>query len=418
MSDYEQVTSVPDDLTWAEAAAIADEYGPSFFLFDESRFRGNFLALRDAFLSTYPRVAIGYSYKTNYTPHLCRIVHQLGGYAEVVSEMEYALAKRLEIPGDRIVFNGPVKAPAAFADAARSGAILNLDSARDLELLEETAATADGGDIRAVIRCNFELSPGEISRFGVDVGSPEFRQMIHRIGALDGVRLAGLHCHFPDRDLDSFGRRAEQMARLVKDVFTEAPPEILNIGGGYFSTMPESLRDKFAVPPASFTDYAELVGPILISAFADGPQPPTLFLEPGTAIVADCFHFVTRVVSTKSIRGKHFATVAGSMFDISPMARTRALPVRALHQNPEVSALSSWDVAGYTCIEKDILSEGVMAALRNGDFLCYGNVGSYSVVMRPPFILPANPILMRVGGEVRVLRDRQSMEDVFHNFRF
>ena len=33
-------------------------------------------------------------YKTNYTPHLCKIVNE-GKYAEIASEMEYAAAKKI-----------------------------------------------------------------------------------------------------------------------------------------------------------------------------------------------------------------------------------------------------------------------------------------------------------------------------------
>ena len=108
-----------------------------------------------------------------------------------------------------------------------------------------------------------------------------------------------------------------------------------------------------------FSDYAKLIGKILSKNFSKEKKWPTLFLEPGTALVADCQSFVTRVNSIKLIRGVGFATVAGSMFDISPNARTTNLPVTAI-LNPKLKRAkyhSLYNVVGYTCIESDYLTK-------------------------------------------------------------
>jgi diaminopimelate decarboxylase len=406
-------------LDFDDLEQLSKEHGESFFVLDGTRFASNFDALHGAFSRHYPRVTIGYSYKTNYTPQLCRLVHARGGHAEVVSEMELDLAMRLGVPGERIIFNGPVKSRDAIERAALSGATINIDSHRDLGLLLAVARANPAHRVAVVLRCNFDLGGSHaISRFGMDTDGEEFAGATNSIAATPSLDFKGLHCHFPDRDLESFGRRAEAMVALVQRVFPTKPPEVLNIGGGYFSHMPESLRARFDVPPASFNDYGKLVGGILSAAFA-GQKAPTLFLEPGTAIVADTQSFYTRVVSIKTVRGKSFVTVAGSSFDISPTARSRSLPVtpvvRDLRGDPR-----SHDVVGYTCIEKDLLSEELYAALRPGDFLRYDNVGSYSIVMRPPFISPSNPILFHDGSgrSLELIKRRQTMDDVFSNFVF
>ena len=76
---------------------LRKEYGDAFYLLDSKQFRSNYTELKNAFSSIYSNFNIAYSYKTNYTPRLCKIVNELGGYAEVVSEMEAALAMRKEI---------------------------------------------------------------------------------------------------------------------------------------------------------------------------------------------------------------------------------------------------------------------------------------------------------------------------------
>lgn len=407
-------------LDHAALSELTKIHGASFFVLDAVRFRANFRSLLGAFEAYYPNVRIGYSYKTNYTPHLCRIAHAEGGYAEVVSEMEYAAAKRIGVPLDRIIYNGPYKADWSFIEAARGGTIINLDSTREIPLLRAAAEGAPDADIRVVLRTNFDIGTS-VSRFGFDPDGPDFAAILNAIRALPNVRLLGLHCHFPDRDLESFRSRARGLVALMRLVFADGPPELLNIGGGYFSNMPESLRATRPESPATFADYGEAVGRILSEAMAGEARWPTLFLEPGTAIVADCQTFHTQVISTKTVRGVGFATVAGSIFDISPNARSCGLPVTAVLDpaGDRDGAHPSPAVVGYTCIEGDCLTGEIDAPLVAGDFLTYGNVGSYSVVMRPPFILPSNPVLLheQAGQTLRLIKHRQSNEDVFALFQ-
>jgi diaminopimelate decarboxylase len=204
--------------------SLAAQHGPSFFLLDAEHLRANYATLLSAFTAHYPKVQIGYSYKTNYTPQICRILHDVGAWAEVVSEMEYAAARRLDTPGKRIIFNGPYKAEWAFREAALEGATLNLDSRRDLDLLKAVALSAPNNvSIRVVLRTNFAIDEN-VSRFGFDVEGPELASALGTIHALPNVYLAGLHCHFPNRDLDSFRRRAEGLVGLCNRFFPNQPP--------------------------------------------------------------------------------------------------------------------------------------------------------------------------------------------------
>ncbi|MCP9943540.1 hypothetical protein KBY70_14265 [Cyanobium sp. ATX 6E8] len=409
-----------DYLDYSSYSKLAADHGPSFFVFDPRKLLDNYDNLCNAFLANYPKVQIGYSYKTNYTPQICMALQDKGAWAEVVSEMEYSAARRLGTPIDRIIFNGPYKADWAFNDAALGGAIINLDSKRDLDLLHTASSNALGSiDIKVVLRTNFPIDDST-SRFGFDVESDEFLEIVDFIQNLPNVHLSGLHCHFPNRSLTSFRCRAENLVALCSRIFPDKPPDILNIGGGFFSNLPESISSSMSELPASFTDYGALIGKIFYQAFLKYSFFPTLFLEPGTALVADVMHFYTKIVSTKSIRGRYFATVAGSIYDVSPNAKIRNLPVTPI-LDPDISRGSALDysVTGFTCIEGDILTDSLKSPLEVGDALVYGNVGSYSVVMRPPFILPSNPVLMKRldGSGYDLIKARQTNEDVFNLYQ-
>ena len=79
------------------------------YVFQEAAFVENYRRFEACFQRLYPNYRVSYSFKTNYTPYICNLVRTLGGYAEVVSMMEYTLAKKLGYTDDKIIFNGPSK---------------------------------------------------------------------------------------------------------------------------------------------------------------------------------------------------------------------------------------------------------------------------------------------------------------------
>ena len=73
---------------------IKKEYGFPAYIFDSDRFCENYRLLTEGMSAAYVPYRAAYSYKTNYTPRIVSLVRSLGGMAEVVSGMEYALARR------------------------------------------------------------------------------------------------------------------------------------------------------------------------------------------------------------------------------------------------------------------------------------------------------------------------------------
>ena len=227
------MSSFIPSLSYQQILSLSNSYGDPFYLLDINRFSSNFCALRESFLRYYPKVQIAYSYKTNYSPQICLEVERLGGFAEVVSEMEYFLACRLGISPKRIVFNGPYKSDSAFNHAALSGAILNLDNTLDLTRILALSDAYPDSSFNVAIRVNFTLK-GEVSRFGFDVQNPDDIQLLSRLRQFSNINLVGLHCHFPDRDLESFRIRAQKLINLIPRFFDSGSiPQYLNIGGGF-----------------------------------------------------------------------------------------------------------------------------------------------------------------------------------------
>jgi diaminopimelate decarboxylase len=87
------------------STVIANE--KAAFIIDQQQFEDNLHLMQTSFLSYYPKVTIGYSYKTNYIPVICKAAHENGCWAEVVSEMEVDMALYPLVDKSNIIYNGP-----------------------------------------------------------------------------------------------------------------------------------------------------------------------------------------------------------------------------------------------------------------------------------------------------------------------
>jgi len=134
---------------------LVAEYGSPLFIFSERTIREKYREAKRVFSSRYPDVRFGWSYKTNYLDAICAIFHQEGALAEVVSEFEYAKARRLGVAGPDIFYNGPYKPDESLALAAKEGASIHIDNFNELEALGRLAE-AQKIKARAALRLNLD----------------------------------------------------------------------------------------------------------------------------------------------------------------------------------------------------------------------------------------------------------------------
>jgi len=409
------------ELSWKTLRDLERSHGAAFFLLDLDAFRANYNEFLGAFRAIYPRSRLAYSYKTNYIPRLCREVDRLGGYAEVVSAMEYDLALRVGVEPTRIVFNGPYKREDDLERALLAGSIVNLDADYEVTLLEVIARRHPQTWLTVGLCCNFALEDIRPSRFGFDVEDEGLDPVLARLRAVDNCLVAGLHCHFStgQRSVRSYAERTRRLLDLAARCFRDHAPRFINVGGGYFSKMSPALRRQFACPVPSYGEYAAAVASEVAAAFpgADGPE---LILEPGAAITSDVMRFVAKVIARKRVRGRDIALVAGSIHNVKPTLHDKQLPLRVVGAPGErtEAAAQPVDLVGYTCMEHDCLYRDCQEAVRPGDFVVFEAVGAYTVVMKPPFIQPAAAIIAHEGSTFAVARRAERWDDVFATYSF
>lgn len=397
---------------------ISRSHGDAFYLLDTEQFELNFHELLKAFRKFYPETYIAYSYKTNYTPRLCRMVDDMGGYAEVVSDMELEIARRIGVPYSKVHFNGPVKNFEAVREVILGGGIVNLDDYVEVPAITELAAQHPDMTINVGLRCNFQINDGTLSRFGFDVEKKEFSELVAHLNGIGNIRIAGLHCHFASRRGETWKPRAEGICRLADELCPELPDHV-DLGGGLFGKMKNSLKAQFGMHIPTYKEYAQEAAATIAQHFNGCEHQPQLFIEPGSALVGDAMRFAARVKSIKDIRGKKIATLMGSIYNINPTLNKKNPPLTVMHDETlPTSEYADLDFAGFTCIESDYLYRGYNGPLSLGDFVVFENVGSYSVVLKPPFILPNFPILELREGRIDVIKRQETFDDLFHTYTF
>lgn len=413
------------DQIMLDKAAINElekNFGSSFFLLNLNKLRQNYNKMEHAFKSRYQNLIIGYSYKTNYLPYLCKELSQLGAYAEVVSRLEYDLALKIGVDPERIIFNGPLKTEEDIETALDHGSILNIDSLYEIDYLTNYCLKNKHKTVKAGLRVNFDISDTkgnsvlqegyDVSRFGICVSNGNFQFAVNQLKKVENLNIVGLHGHFStkERKVENYRIITQGLCTLIHQYFLDSI-EYIDIGGGFYGELPAS----FNVQTPSFDDYAEAVCMVMNTEFGNQAKKPYLIIEPGISIVANVFQFIAKVIETKKIQDKHFVLIDGSVHNIKPTMHKRNLPMKIVKQDTEHRHFTSYNIVGYTCMEKDYLAHDIEGDLPiSGDFIIFENVGAYTIVFNPPFIKERPSIVAFGDNEFFVVRKKESLKEFFN----
>lgn len=398
---------------------IANEYGTPCYLAFPSRFRYNLSDFRTAFETYYPKFILGYSFKTNYTPFLLKIVKELGGYAEVVSDMEYELALQMEFPGDHIILNGPIKSKNLLRRAILNKSIVQLDSEYEVEFVLSINKELSQ-DLQVGLRINMEINTDAFhsaiqaglkeSRFGFTL--QDAKKAILKLKE-NNIKIISLHGHTSttNRVVENYQIISQRLLEVCKHNSLD-DVRYLDIGGGFWGAPPLELD---AIGKPSYADYAKGVCDIMLSDKWFVTHNPYIVIEPGTSVVANVFEVLTQVYQHKIIRGHHFVFVDATVSQVRPIRGVTNYPFKIISQNSLQSEIIA-DIVGATCMEVDIISNQVkLNHYRYGDLIVYKAAGAYRINMTPNFILYKSPIVVFERGDFYLYSKRQNISHFLGN---
>lgn len=398
---------------------LIQKQGTPFYIFDEKGFIENYNKLESTFRSVYPNYRICYSYKTNYTPFICNLVKNLGGLAEVVSDMEYELAIRLGYNNEQIVYNGPSKGERMF-EHMLNGGIINIDSYDEAKRIVSFCNLHLEKKFKCGIRINMDLGADFISRFGLEPNSESLTKTVKLIRSQSNMSIVGVHCHISrSRGYDAWAKRAEIMLKMADEII-EGIPEYISLGSGMFAEMSDYLRNQFG--PSNIPTYEDYCRACIepIAKHYDGVEnKPMLFTEPGTTVVARYLSFVSKVLSIKNIRGRWIANMDGDYHNLGEICTMKKLPTYVIPSDREKVSYEDIDIMGFTCLEQDVMVPSWSGELSEDDCIVFENVGGYSIVSKPQFIKPQSAMYVKTSdGQIKQIMRAETFDDVFGKFNF
>ncbi len=394
---------------------IIRQHETPFYVFDEIAFIENMQNLFNALSSIYPKYKIAYSYKTNYTPYICKLAKLSGAYAEVVSDMELALAMKLGYPNDHIIYNGPQKGEMLEQHICNNG-LVNIDNLSEAIRVSSIAKSHSDKNFEVGLRINMHLDDAFISRFGLEMDSQDMSDALSVLRNTPNISIVGLHCHISrHRGLDAWNKRSLIMIEAARKCI-DGIPKYISLGSGMFADMPEELKIQFGSNVPSYTEYAEATMRPFIQEY--GSYGPIIFTEPGTTVVGRYIDFVTTVKNIKTVRGRRMAILNGSFENLGEICGLKKLPVVNLSNN-DMTENEKIDLVGYTCLEQDLMVGDYPRPINVGDNLAFLNVGAYSIVSKPQFIHPNCPMYaIDKNGATKEIMRAETFDDVFSKFIF
>jgi len=395
---------------------LVGEYGSPVFVFSETGIRQRYRDIYKAFSTRYPNVTFGWSYKTNYLPAVCAILHQEGAIAEVVSEMEYDKARKLGMPGPAIIFNGPHKTVTALEKAVSEGAMVNIDHLDELYDLEKVADKI-GRPVKVGLRLNMDtgIYP-QWSRFGLNLESGQAMDAVRRMAHTGKLILNGLHCHIGTYILspEAYAVEVQKMvsfAYKVEDRFG-FKIEYLDIGGGFPSK--SRLKETYhspdlTVPPVD--EYAQKITEALYKNLRPGDFP-RLFIESGRAIIDETGYLITSIFASKRLPDgrKAYLADAGINLLYTSFWYKYNLEIDRVAQGMSEPSV----IYGPMCMNIDVVQEEtLLPPLENGTRLILSPVGAYNVTQWMQFIeYRPNVLLIDENGGVDIIREAEDLSDI------
>ncbi len=409
---------------------LLKEYGSPLFLLSEKILREKYREFKKAFTEEGIETIIGYSYKTNYLPAVCSILQEEGAYAEVVADMEYKLARSLNIPGSKIIFNGCYKTKPELSKAVSEGALINIDNFEELELLDEVAGEL-GKKARAGIRINFKMGSAPWTKFGFSYESKEAELALRKISKKKNIDFQAIHNHSGTFNVDP--KIYSKSTRIILELAEYAKKlglntKIIDIGGGFPSS--NKLKPQYDIPGGSkyneetLKHFAnEIMYYLKKKKHLFNNEKPILMLEPGRAVVDECMQLISKVVSKKKdASGKYNIVIDAGVnvlptaywYDFEPKIANKSNGIKKNGSNGK-NYNGSVKIYGPLCMQIDSINESVpLPSVNAGDTIVFSNVGAYNLTQSMQFIQTRPAVILLGPNGPEVIRRKESWRDIFN----
>jgi diaminopimelate decarboxylase len=411
------VTS-PAALTRARAAEVRERFGTPCYVYDRA---GLEAAARRALAFPAPfGFTLRYAMKANPSAGVLAVFRELGLHVDASSDHEVERARRAGFLPERIQLTSQMPSRRLAEHLAR-GVRFNACS---LHQLAEFGRIAPGREVS--VRMNPGLGSGATNR--TNTGGPaasfgvwhEYLGEVKTLAERYDVRITGLHSHIGSGTDPEVWKRA---TRMTLDLAAKLPEvRVVNLGGGFkVGRMPGE-------PSVDLADVGAHVRAELLAFRDRDGRALDLEIEPGTYLVANAGCVVATCVDVVDTGrdGYLFAKLDAGMPEVTrPSLYGAQHPIDVLAEGREEADVV---FVGPCCESGDILTPApgdpeALAPRRTprpeiGDLVVVGGAGAYCAAMSTINYnsYPQAPeVMLEPDGALRLLRRRQTLEQVWEN---
>ncbi len=408
-----------------DTTKLVEQYQTPLWVIDETGFRENCRAFRNAFEVCGDNLVL-YASKALCNTALCKIVAEEGLGLDVVSGGELYTAMNAGFPLEKVYFHGNNKSPQELEMAVASGVgRMVVDNFQELETLNDICTErAVRQDILLRITPGVEahthefIKTGQIdSKFGFTLPGGQAMEAVQAALKCEALRLVGLHCHIGSQifEMESFEHAVDLMMQFMAEVkqLTAHEFDELDIGGGF------GIYYFPGDEPGKPCDWAQTVNAAVQARAAQyGLKRPRIITEPGRAIVGPAGITLYTIGSSKEVPGiRKYVAVDGGMTDNPRPALydSKYLAVIANKANLEATELVS--IAGKCCESGDMLIwDARLAPVESGDILAVFATGAYNYAMSSNYNRLPRPamVLVKDGKSYPILK-RETYQDIVRN---
>jgi diaminopimelate decarboxylase len=401
----------------AEDVAIPDivaSVGAPFYVYSTATLTRHFQLFDDALAGMDHLVC--YAMKAASNQAILQTLAKLGAGMDVVSGGEYARARAVGVPGERIVFSGVGKTRDEMRLALTGGIRqFNVESEPEMAVL---SAVANELGVKAPItirvnpdvdaKTHAKIATGKSeNKFGIPISRA--REVYAQAAALPGIDVIGIDVHIGSQltQLEPFELAYQKVAELTETLRADGHNiRRLDLGGGLGIPY---MRSNEA-PPLP-TDYGAMVKRVL------GHLNCEIEIEPGRLIAGNAGILVSQVIYVKEGEDRKFLILDAAMNDlIRPAMYDAHHDIDPVIEPQAGAERAKYDVVGPVCESGDTFATGrEMAQMNAGDLVAFRSAGAYGAVMSSEYnTRPLIPEVMVNGLEFAVIRSRPSFDEIIN----
>jgi diaminopimelate decarboxylase len=397
------------------ALDLARRFGTPLYVYDAALIRRQVERVKRAF-ARLPFQPF-YAMKANSNLAILRLVQQSGFGADAVSPGEIFLARNAGFAAEEIWFTCSNVSDDDLRAIGDARIVINLNSMSEVDRilalgLPNPVALRVNPDVGAGHHADVVTAGGGV-KFGIDLAEvEEARKVVED----SGRKVVGLHAHIGS-GVDVLAPLLESARRLLELSTAFGNLRWLNFGGGIsVPYRPEEKEFPIDDYGAELTHIAER----LLRA-----RDLTAILEPGRYVVAEAGTLLARVTAKRLSSGTFWIGCDTGFNHLVRPSKYGAYHhiVNSLQRG---AAQEELVVAGNLCESGDVFTRDadgnvvprLMDRTQVDDVIAFCDAGAYGFSMASLYnarLLPAE--VMIEGGDVRVIRERQSLDDLLGGMR-